>query len=590
MLEFIQLLKQRYQAMQSDAELSNSDYSERLAQLILAEAFLRKGELVRRSLELAQQKTVLQVTVLGPTQAGKSSVVNVLLNNELAGVSPLAGYTVHAQGFCQDISLADCQPLQRYFGRFQQVTREQLSKQRFDCYSLTENPKQSPYLKQAVLWDTPDFDSIDAATYKEGVLRAIALADIIIVVLSKEKYADASVWEMLTLLEALHQPTIICLNKLSEDSEPLLLASLKEKWQQARTDHFPPVVPLYYQKNNQLPVWQSQYDTVLPQAIQQINYSQQARFEQAFLQYYWQDWLEPVYAEHQAIIDLQQLIEQIIKHALEDYQRDYLNHPHYYETFQQALAELLLLLEVPKLASLLTGTRQALTWPLRQVLKLGRKRGHRPDNSQELLLLNQLAEHVLIQLAHELLHKAQQNPLGGWWKELSSLLRTQRQGVLHEFNLAAKNYHLNFQHEIEQTAQQLYSKLQQQPLVLNSLRATRISTDAALIAMTLYTGGIGLHDLVLAPAMLTVTSFLTESAVGSYMHKLEVDLKFKQLETVKTDLFVTVLTQKLLALTEQLSNTGHFNITVTQTNQAQQQLNDYLLLEKRHGLRLMGLN
>ena len=56
---------------------------------------MRKGQLVNSSPEQP-----LQMTIVGPTQAGKSSLVNVLLNTGVAGVSPLAGYTVHPQGFC----------------------------------------------------------------------------------------------------------------------------------------------------------------------------------------------------------------------------------------------------------------------------------------------------------------------------------------------------------------------------------------------------------------------------------------------------------------------------------------------------------
>ena len=40
-----------------------------------------------------------QVAVLGPTQTGKSTLVNVLLGHAAAEVSPLAGFTVHPQGF-----------------------------------------------------------------------------------------------------------------------------------------------------------------------------------------------------------------------------------------------------------------------------------------------------------------------------------------------------------------------------------------------------------------------------------------------------------------------------------------------------------
>jgi hypothetical protein len=119
-------------------------------------------------------------------------------------------------------------------------------------------------------------------------------------------------------------------------------------------------------------------------------------------------------------------------------------------------------------------------------------------------------------------------------------------------------------------------------MVLNSLRATRVTTDAAAIALTLQLGGIGVHDLIFAPAMLSVTSLLAESALGSYMHKVEHELKQHQLTTVKQTLFVESIGQKLFALPEQLSTMTHFNISPGQLQAAEHQLT-----EKRHGLRLL---
>ncbi len=579
MLQFIQLLNQRYQSVlnQPGNESGKSDYQQRIDQLILTEAFLRKGQL-----DNALPKQPLQITVVGPTQAGKSSLVNVLLNGDVAGVSPLAGYTIHPQGFCLGVNLDDCSGLQRYFGRFQQLQQTQMPRDRHDCYSLTETTLASALLPHGVLWDTPDFDSIDSAVYREGVIRTMALADIIILVVSKEKYADQSVWDIMAALELLHQPTVICLNKLSEGSEALLIESLKEKWQLARNDNFPDVVPLYYQKQAGLPLWPVAQQDLLRQLAGKVAVKNQVRYQQDLLKKHWQTWLEPVIAEHHALHDWQAWVNETIKLALDNYQRDYLNHPRHYETFQQALVALLTLLEVPGLAGVLTGARKVLTWPVRKMLTLGRKRITITDSSQEIILLNQIAEHVLIQLADKLLDKTEEGSQRLWWKEFSSLLRRQRQDILQDFSGAAKNYHLDFQQEVEKTAQRLYGKLQDQPLVLNSLRATRVTTDAAAIALTIHVGGIGVHDLIFAPAMLSITSLLAESAIGSYMHKIEHELKQQQLQTVKQALFVESMGLKLLALPEQLSTLAHFNISPEQLQAAEHQLT-----EKRHGLRLL---
>jgi hypothetical protein len=50
-----------------------------------------------------------------------------------------------------------------------------------------------------ILWDSPDFDSISAGVYQRGLLELLGRADAYVVVLSKEKYADLSVWTMLRL-------------------------------------------------------------------------------------------------------------------------------------------------------------------------------------------------------------------------------------------------------------------------------------------------------------------------------------------------------------------------------------------------------
>jgi GTPase SAR1 family protein len=577
MLEFIQLLKQRYQSVLSQLsdESNKSHFQQRIDDLILAEAFLRKGQMLANTPDFP-----LQVAVVGPTQAGKSSLVNALLNSSVASVSPLAGYTMHPQGFCDGVSISACSGLQWYFGRFQQMQQSQLPKDRHDCYSLSENTTDSSYLPKCVLWDTPDFDSIDSANYREGVIRTVALADVVILVVSKEKYADQSVWDVMADIEVLQQPTIICLNKLSEGSETLLTNSLKDKWQQVRQDEFPVVVPLYYQKQSGKPEWTDAQQ--LHQLIKLANRKKQARLEQELLQKHWQAWSEPVLAEHSSLKDWHDLVDQVIQQGLDSYKRDYLNHPHHYETFQHAMAELLNLLEIPGLAGFLASTRRILTWPLKKMMSIGKKRLHIADSSQEITLLNQIAEHVLIQMADKLLNQAEQNRQSQWWKEFSSLLRTQRAAILQDFANAAQQYHLAFQEEVESTANRLFHKLEEQPTLLNSLRATRATADAAIIAIALHTGGIGVHDLVIAPAMLTVTSLLTESALGSYMKRVEKELKQNQLATVKQKLFVESMKQKLMNLSSQLSSVTYFNISPEQLQQAESQLT-----ERRHGLRLL---
>ncbi len=579
MLEFVQLLNQRYQAVIANLKIDDPLgvlYQQRLEQLIFTEAFIRKGYLLDSSPE-----TPLQIAIIGPTQAGKSSVSNLLLNSQSAGVSPLAGYTVHPQGFCCNTRREESIGLQNYFGRFQQLNLSDLKPNRHDCYALTEIHSKTALLPDCVFWDTPDFDSIDSVDYREGVIRTIALADIVVLVVSKEKYADQAVWEMMSTIECFHQPTLICVNKLTEGTEDIIIRSLKEKWQQARKDAFPEVIPLHYQKQTGLPVWPLSSSKLFFQIEKPLSQHTHFAYQNELINKYWHSWLEPVVAEHEATRLWGDLVDQSIEQALKDYQRDYLNHPHYYDTFQNALVELLALLEIPGISKVLTKTRRVLTWPVRKLMALGKQ--HLSSSvAKEEVILKQIGTHLFISLAESLLVKIDSDSKQHvWWKEAYCLLRQQRNTLLSDYTNAIDNYSDSFQQEVEATANRLYNKLSEQPVVLNSLRATRVTTDAAAMALVIHTGGIGLHDLVITPAMLSITSLLAESAIGSYMTHAEAELKQHQLSTVKKQLFTDCLKKALYVLPEQLSDKNRFNISIELLQHAEQQRK-----EKKHGLRI----
>ena len=90
-------------------------------------------------------------------------------------------------------------------------------------------------------------------------------------------------------------------------------------------------------------------------------------------------------------------------------------------------------------------------------------------------------------------------------------------------------------------------------------RATRATADAAALGLALHTGGIGVQDFIIAPAILSVTSLLAESALGRYLHKAEADLKERQFRETKR-LFDESLRPVLQGLPQRLKGEGRFNI------------------------------
>lgn len=569
MLSFLRLLKQRYESvlrhLPAGDEPRRQGLRRNLQSLIFAEAFLEKGELNR-----AHPNHPPQIAILGPTQAGKSSVMNWLLDRKLAGVSPLAGFTVHPQGFAVDTGSSQLDWLNVFFRQYRRCPRAELSAEDYDCYTLEEtaaSERRSP-LHGAVLWDTPDFDSIDAEDYRPAVLRVAALADVAVLVLSKDKYADLSVWELMKLLAPLGQPTVIALNKIDPADYAALAASLREKWRATRMDSPPPIVPVpYIESDDGLAGLREQRGELLAhvdQARRGVHRNRHADQARKLLAAHWQAWVEPVQAEHRLRAEWMELVDSAVKESLARYQRDFLNHPHHYETFQRALAELLTLLEIPGVGGALLAARKAVTWPLRQIVKLGRsvarRGGDQPDGA-EAAILRQLAEHLFIRIGETLLLRRDEDPTeAAFWREIGGLFREEKPILLDRFETAAQEYHRAFQPEIEKTARGLYDHLREHPALLNALRATRATTDAAALAVALHTGGIGVQDFIIAPAMLSLTSMLAESALGRYMDKAAAELKRRQLEAVEK-LFRDSLRAQLVRLPGRQDAARRFDIS-----------------------------
>lgn len=562
-----QLLQRHARVLAQQPAAPSPDALKALNSLQLADAIVDKRQLNREHPDHA-----LQVAIIGPTQSGKSTLVNLLLDTQAASISALAGFTVHAQGYAAGYGDDELQLLTPMMDPLQRVPASQLSATDLDTYVLEPVPAgPAALLDKAVVWDTPDFDSIDAGTYTRAVMNTVAIADIVVLMVSKDKYGDKSVWDILQLIHPLELPLLVCINKLDPQDEQAVLQAFSSRYAQQFDTPRPPVTLLPFVARNTPGQRVSLPDDRLRElrlalegARSQVNRAAALQASQAFIEQHRQRWLAPLMQEQQAASAWQALIGSTLSKAEDQYARDYLNDPEKYDTFNRALAELLTLLEIPGLAPMLSRTRQLVTWPARKLLGVGRDAFDRHSGStrssapadQEALTLQRILDSTLVSLQGALLdqggHPGALEGPQSFWTALSREFRQREATVRDSYLTNSERIRKEFEPQIDAAAQQLYEQLQSQPTLLNSLRAARATADAAGVALAVKSGGLAPTDLILAPAMLSVTTLLTESALGKYLDTIKAELRERQRLHINARLLQGILGTELARLSATL--------------------------------------
>lgn len=529
----------------------------RLNSLQLADAVLRKC-----TLSESHPDHALQIAVIGPTQSGKSTLVNVLLDVQAAGISALAGFTVHAQGYATQVDDTALQLIEPLMAPLARVPASNLSHSDLNTFVLEPvDGGRNALITPAIVWDTPDFDSIDAGSYKQAVMNSIAIADMTILMVSKDKYGDKSVWDLLELTGPLQQPLLVCINKLDPRDEATVVSAFKSRYQSLFNTAVPPITLLPFVRRED----QNASFTLPAERLQQlqqalidrqstINRYSANQHVKAFINQHRKGWMAPLVAERQAALQWQEMVDSAMAQAEAEYSRDFLNNHDRYDTFNRALAELLTLLEIPGIAPALIRTRQMVTWPARKLLGLGRdvinqeRETGKSVLDQEADTLERIVDSTLITLQGQLMDQAQEP----YWIALSGDFRNRKLALREACLIESVSARKDFEPQIEAAAKRLYAQLQSQPALLNTLRAARATADAAGVALAIKSGGIAPADLILAPAMLSVTTLLTESALGKFMDSVKAELKERQLEHIRSRLLEGVLAYELMQLTQSL--------------------------------------
>ena len=170
-------------------------------------------ELLRKKLiPQLDQQPLLVVGVVGGTNIGKSVVFNHLAGEVASGVSPLAAGTKHPVCLTPE-GLTDPAVLERLFEPFD------LCPWQSSDDPLQETPENRLFWRegariprQLLLLDTPDVDSDVAVNWERA--RAIRqTADVLLAVLTQQKYNDAAVKEFFRAAAEADKPIVVLFNQ-----------------------------------------------------------------------------------------------------------------------------------------------------------------------------------------------------------------------------------------------------------------------------------------------------------------------------------------------------------------------------------------
>jgi hypothetical protein len=544
-------------------------------QIRFAQALINQR--IRPALSAAWAADPVHVAVFGSTNTGKSTIVNVLLGRDAAGMSFFARYSQHPEGFrtkalgsrCLDDFPSRFAGYRRYHNQRppRQADSQALRREGYRPALATHDLEPSgacplpSWAGQAVLWDCPDFSTEEAQAYMSAVLDTAALADLVLLALTKESYADDRGKRLRGLLGAAGTRMLGIANKL--DGEPELLrdirATLAEPGHAGRIAadrvHPLPLVPGDEAARLQR-LLASQEAAALQQAItSEVAPGARLKAESLigavqFLEERTEDLLAPLTAEVRVAETWASLVTRTAEREIfERYRRDYLNGTRYGD-FNLAILKLLNLLEIPGVGKVLAGAaallRQPFAWVLRGVKGLLSSRKAQPKPPEEEVVF-EAYERWLDCLKAEVqqLRERERHPA---WQHLAQLL--DRQTFLTELAKELAPAYLRHRDAmnvvLEQRVRAIWSFIEQRPAVRISLQTAKGILDGGTTLAAVLTGGLDLTDLLIGPAVAPMLRLTLELIGEQFMEQQQRAFKEEQLAALRQAVNESLVRRMLL--------------------------------------------
>jgi hypothetical protein len=476
-----------------------------------------------------QPATPIHVAVVGGAGAGKSTVANMLSGAPAAEANPQAGFTRHPIAYTSVNGPLTWAGHAGFLGSLQLLPQPGPASIDADVYQVRRVSADAAtgLPTDFVIWDCPDMTTWAATGYVPRLLEVSGLADVLVYVASDERYNDAVPTQFLDLLLQTGKPVVAVLMKMREADVPAIVEHFKKDVLAKLHGRVLSVLAVPFLSKaeladparmagryripllNQVAVLGRPAATArlrnVHGAASYLRQSQQAllavaRDDLAALE----AWREAVQAGR-AEFDLR-------------YRREYLAGSQF-RHFDDALVKLIELLDLPGVGKLVSVPLWILRTPYRLLKGLAVKALSRPEAPPlpEQPILEQALDGWLDLLRKEAARRADGHPL--WAHVEKGFDSGLADGARERFEQGFRSYQLGLASEVDYTARSIYEELEKRPVLLNTLRASKLTMDVAAIAGAIATAGVahwGL-DFVLVPLAAAVTQQLVELLGKQYV-------------------------------------------------------------------------
>jgi len=503
-----------------------------------------------------QPPTPLHIAVVGGAGAGKSTVTNLLTGHVSAEANPQAGFTRHPIVYTMQGGALNWAGHAAFLGTLQRAPQPGPSSVDADIYQVRRVPADpSGYnlLMEFAVWDCPDMTTWAAVGgsgpnslgYVGRVLEVASLADIIVYVASDERYNDEVPTQFLHLLLQTGKPVICCLTKMRPQEADALVAH----FQKDVLSRLPPgvvatiAIPgLTLEQRSDLVKNAAKYRIPLLNQVAVLA-SSPARLRRR--------------TAMTALTYLQRSLDRLLAVARDDinalegwraavyagqtefeerYRREYLTSEKY-RGFDAALVQLIDLLDFPGVGKLVSGTLWVLRTPYRLLRTAIGKAFSRPTGigMPELSVLEQGVAGWIDTLRREAAQKSSTHPL---WAHVARGFSSENLAdqIRANFQQGFRNYQMALSQETDRNARAIYEQLEKNPVLLNTMRGSKLAMDVAAISTALVAGGINPWDILLVPLAASATHQLVELMGATYVNNQRESARQAQMGLMQTQI------------------------------------------------------